>query len=159
MEGTAFINLMAVKTLISPKDNVEKLLMGSLSSCLKLAVDHTQNPGFNKLMLIPFLSENGTMDANLDYPYRDDALKLWAATQDWMTAYVNFFYKNNTQITSDKPLQQMFKTLAAPNGGGFVFLTDFVIKLLLHRCRKYTSNICHSYISLRFFKLLIPKNI
>mmetsp|Transcript_30208 Transcript_30208/g.41556 ORF Transcript_30208/g.41556 Transcript_30208/m.41556 type:complete len:573 (-) Transcript_30208:166-1884(-) len=113
LEGTAFINFMAVKTLVSPGGGVEELLMGTLTSDLELAAHWLQSPGFNGLMLRPFLAARGTLTAPIDYPYRDDALKLWDATHCWMTAYVDSHYPSDSSITSDAVLQAFTATLAS----------------------------------------------
>jgi len=113
LEGTAFINFMAVKTLVSPGGGVEELLMGTLTSDLELAAHWLQSPGFNGLMLRPFLAARGTLTAPIDYPYRDDALKLWDATHCWMTAYVDSHYPSDSSITGDAVLQAFAATLAS----------------------------------------------
>jgi arachidonate 15-lipoxygenase len=118
LEGTAFINELAIDTLVALGGPVDQLLMGELASELqKLTVASIKEPGFNGLMLKKFLSDRGLLNAPLDYPYRDDALKLWDATYKWMTAYVDVFYKSDDDVRNDADLQIWAKSLASKDGG------------------------------------------
>jgi len=117
LEGTAVINYAAVKTLINPGGVVDSLLMGTIESDVKLAVKSAIEPGFNKLMLPTYLASKGTLHADIDYPYRDDGLKLWKATSDWITDFVNLFYADDAAVVKDAYLQRFATSVAAEDGG------------------------------------------
>eukprot|EP01038_Epipyxis_sp_PR26KG_P015284 gene15284-20588_t len=117
LEGTAIINYKAVNSLAAPKKILDRLMMGEMSSMIKLSAFHCQNPGFNHLMLRPFLESNGTYDSPLYYPYRDDAILLWDAIRKWMTGFVDAHYQNDLAIQHDIELQSWAALLADVNGG------------------------------------------
>lgn len=68
-------------------------------------------------MLPVQLKLRGVIDSPLQYPYRDDAYKLWNATKAFMTEYVNLFYIDDASVKNDATLQKWSTTLAADNGG------------------------------------------
>eukprot|EP01038_Epipyxis_sp_PR26KG_P010414 gene10414-13990_t len=117
LEGTAFINEEALKLLVSPGQIVDRLMMGKVESIIKAASVSCQDPGFNHLMLRPFLENNGTYDSPLYYPYRDDAKLIWDAIHTWMAAYVDAHYQNDLAIQRDSALQKWGALLADVNGG------------------------------------------
>jgi len=117
LQGTAFINNAASNYLIAPGGDVDKLLMGTLESDLNLTVTGLLSPGFNSLMLPVQLAARKVLDAPLQYPYRDDALKIWNVTSIFMNQYVNLFYANDSAVQADTVLQTWSTGLASETGG------------------------------------------
>ena len=117
LQGTAFINQEAVSVLLQPEGAFETIIMTSLESIFNLTIAAVQSPGFNKLMLPVELSERGMLDSPVQYPFRDDALKLWNATALFMKEYVDLFYADDTAVKNDVVLQTWSTTLASENGG------------------------------------------
>ncbi|XP_021626410.1 lipoxygenase 7, chloroplastic [Manihot esculenta] len=40
-----------------------------------------------------------------DYPFANDGLMLWEAIKQWVTDYVNNYYKDASKVVSDNELQ------------------------------------------------------
>ncbi|RVX13016.1 Linoleate 13S-lipoxygenase 2-1, chloroplastic [Vitis vinifera] len=51
-------------------------------------------------------SPHGLKLAIPDYPFANDGLLLWDAIKEWVTDYVNFFYKDASMVKSDAELQE-----------------------------------------------------
>jgi arachidonate 15-lipoxygenase len=123
-EGTLFINEAAVKGLMNPKGTVDKVLSGTLESSLQLSVKGAKEfPfSFNRSFLPATLEARGVDDPTLlpDYPYRDDALLIWAAIRDWVSDYLNLFYATDADVEQDQELQNWLAELVDRQGGQMV---------------------------------------
>eukprot|EP01038_Epipyxis_sp_PR26KG_P009353 gene9353-12603_t len=117
IEGTAFINQKALESLVSPGKIVDRLMMGDISSMIELSAKSCNEPGFNYLMLRPFLESKGTYDSPLYYPYRDDSKLIWDAIHQWTSDFVDAFYESNEDVQNDNDLQTWAHLLAQPDGG------------------------------------------
>lgn len=120
LEGTALINWGAVKFLVNPGGIIDQLLMGTIDSSLQLSAKKVHEPGFNKLMLPTFLDDKGVSKEKaplLDYPFRDDGMRIWGATKEWVKNYIDIFYKTNEDVKSDIYVQNWGQNLASDNGG------------------------------------------
>ena len=117
LQGTAFINQQAFSLLIAPNEFIDIAMMGTIESDVNISVASVLSPGFNALMLPVQLRLRGVLDSPLQYPYRDDAMKLWNATKAFMSEYVDLFYTNDASVHNDAVLQTWSTTLASENGG------------------------------------------
>src|SRR5581483_11521801 len=55
-----------------------------------------------------------------DYPYRDDALLIWGAIEEFVTAYVQRYYASDGAVTGDRELQNWRSELDGQLNGGMV---------------------------------------
>jgi arachidonate 15-lipoxygenase len=127
LEGTIAINYSAHQTLVAPKQIVDKLLPSTLATSLKLAVWGLNSFGFDKLALPDYLAARGTKDAELDYPWRDDALLVWRAIESFVGDWVEANWADDDAVAGDAPLQAWQAEATAPTGGrlpGFAPIGD-----------------------------------
>jgi arachidonate 15-lipoxygenase len=121
IEGTLFINDSAVKGLVNLGGTVDKVAAGTLESSLLLSIKGAKGYPFvfNESSLPQELQRRGVDDPNLlpDYPYRDDALLIWQAINEWVTSYLKIFYPNDSAVDNDYKIQNWIQDLTAPNGG------------------------------------------
>ncbi|MEC4815790.1 MAG: lipoxygenase family protein [Scytonema sp. PMC 1069.18] len=117
--GTLAINEEAQRQLIAPLGGVDRLLSSSIDNSRVFAVHGLQSYGFNTAMLPKQLHLRGVDDTNLlpVYPYRDDALLIWNAIHQWVSDYLNLYYKTNVDIQQDTHLQAWGMEAQAFDGG------------------------------------------
>jgi arachidonate 15-lipoxygenase len=120
-EGTLFINDSATKGLIDLGGTVDKVAAGTLESSVLLSVKGAKGYpfSFNESALPKTLKARGVDDdrALPDYPYRDDALLLWNAIHEWVSAYLNIVYENDAKVLADVALQNWIDELVDPKKG------------------------------------------
>lgn len=118
-EGTLNINNGAQSLLMAPKGGVDTTLAATIDCARALTVAGLQTYGFNSAMLPKQLEQRGV--ANSDtfpiYPYRDDALLLWQAIQEWVSAYLHLYYTDDAVVQRDQALQNWTAELIAFDGG------------------------------------------
>lgn len=119
--GTLAINDAAQSNLIAPLGGVDKLLSSSIDQARVLAVKGAQSYllNVNTSTLPQTLAQRGVDDASRlpDYPYRDDALLLWGAINQWVENYVNHYYASDAAVQSDTQVQNWVAELVAHDGG------------------------------------------
>lgn len=119
-EGTLAINEGALNLLAS-RGLVDLLLASSIDQSRVFAVKAAQSyqQNLNTSMLPQTLAQRGVDDASRlpDYPYRDDALLLWGAINQWVENYVNHYYTSDAAVQADPELQNWVKELVAHDGG------------------------------------------
>ncbi|UJB73026.1 lipoxygenase (plasmid) [Acaryochloris sp. 'Moss Beach'] len=109
-------NFFARGTLIAKDGQVDTLLAGTLKESLELVKDSYRNWDLFKFSFPQELKSRGMDDPNKlpHFPYRDDGQLLWNAIQEFVSDYVNIFYKaDDTPQTDDT-------TQADDNVKGFV---------------------------------------
>ncbi len=120
-EGTLVINDAALQNLIKSRGLVDVLLATSIDQARVLAVKGTQSyqQNINTSMLPQTLAQRGVDDASRlpDYPYRDDALLVWGAINQWVEDYVNYYYASDAAVQGDAELQNWVAELVAHEGG------------------------------------------
>jgi len=119
-EGTLAINEGALGLLAS-RGLVDMLLAGSIDQSRVLAVKAAQSYqlNINTSTLPQTLAQRGVDDASRlpDYPYRDDALLIWGAINQWVEDYVNHYYASGAEVQGDAELQSWVAELVAHDGG------------------------------------------
>ncbi len=124
MEGTLFINDAAVKGLVNPGGTIDKLVPGTLASSLLLSLKGAKGYpfSFNESFLPLTFKGCGVEDSQAlpDYPYRDDALLIWTAIQNWVSQYLKLFYTSDQAVQDDPELQGWLTELVAETGGQMV---------------------------------------
>jgi arachidonate 15-lipoxygenase len=118
-EGTLHINDGAQSRLMAPKGGVDSNLAATIDCARALTVVGLQTYGFNSAMLPKQLEQRGVADPETFplYPYRDDAILLWEAIQNWVRAYLSLYYANDTAVQQDRALQDWVAELLAFDGG------------------------------------------
>jgi arachidonate 15-lipoxygenase len=118
-EGTLNINNGAQSRLMAPKGGVDTNLAATIDCARALTVVGLQTYGFNSAMLPKQLEQRGVDDPTALplYPYRDDALLLWEAIQDWVRAYLSLYYADDAAVQQDLDLQNWVAELLALDGG------------------------------------------
>lgn len=119
-EGTLAINEGAL-SLLASRGLVDLLLASSIDQSRLFAVKAAQSyqQNLNTSMLPQTLAQRGVDDASRlpDYPYRDDALLLWGAINQWVENYVNHYYASDAAVQADTELQNWVTDLVAHDGG------------------------------------------
>jgi arachidonate 15-lipoxygenase len=140
-EGTLSINDLAQATLVAPEHEVDRLLAGTIWASRKLAAEGLYSKPFNSLFLPTDLAERGVSSPQLEYPYRDDALELWRAIEEWVTAYVKLYYRSDEAVRADAALQAWAAEIVSQEGGrlrGFGDEGDGRIQTLAYLCQALT---------------------
>lgn len=119
-EGTLAINEGALGLLAS-RGLVDLLLASSIDQSRVFAVKAAQSyqRNLNASMLPQTLAQRGVDDMSRlpDYPYRDDALLVWGAINQWVENYVNHYYSSDAAVQADTELQNWVTELVAHDGG------------------------------------------
>ncbi len=110
-EGTAAINIGARTTLIQPGASVDRLVGSDILSNYDLLGQERLAYSYRDNYLPNRLKRLQVDDAKLikSYPYRDDAILIWNATHNWVSDYVEVFYKSDADIRADAELQAWAK--------------------------------------------------
>lgn len=114
LEGTLFINDAAALVIMGPLTTGDTILAAPIETLQRecgrdrLAFDFYDN------MLPNDLRARGVDDAGRlpDYPYRDDALLVWNAIQQWVSEYLAVYYASDADVTSDYELKAWASELA-----------------------------------------------
>lgn len=118
-EGTLAINDAAQRLLIARYGGVDRLLSSTIDQSRIFAVVGLQSYGFNAAMLPKQLQQRGVDDPKIlpVYPYRDDALLIWNAIHQWVSDYLNLYYRTDEEIQQDAALQAWAAEAHAYDGG------------------------------------------
>lgn len=124
--GTMPINSLAFKVLILPDQAVDRLVTANIESVYGLLQQERLNFSFKKRLVPLELKIRGVDDVERlgDYPYRDDALGVWAALRNWVSEYVNYYYKSDEDVVNDSELLMWSRELSNPNQGAIKDLGD-----------------------------------
>ena len=118
-EGTMPINALAFGSLINEGQDVDTLIGCTMPSAYKLLGEARLNFSFSGRYVPRELASRGLDDKSRlpDHPYRDDALRVWNATHDWVSGFVNRYYASDPDVQLDAELQSWAQEIAAPSGG------------------------------------------
>jgi arachidonate 15-lipoxygenase len=120
-EGTLAINDAASRKLIVSRGLVDALLSSSADQGRVFAVKAAQSYqlNVNTSTLPQTLAQRGVDDTSSlpDYPYRDDALLIWGAINQWVEDYVKHYYSSDAAVGGDTELQNWVAELVAHDGG------------------------------------------
>ena len=74
---------------------------------------------FNASSLPAKLKARGLDDTDVlsDFPYRDDALLVWGATEAWVTDFIGRYYDTDADVGRDPELQGWLREITATDGG------------------------------------------
>ncbi|ATB36877.1 Arachidonate 15-lipoxygenase precursor [Cystobacter fuscus] len=140
-EGTLNINDMAQSTLVAPGHEVDKSLAGTIWESRRVAAEGLLARPFNELFLPADLEARGVTSDSLEYPYREDALELWHAIEEWVSSYVKLYYRSDEQVRADAALQEWAAEIVSREGGrirGFGDAGDGRIQTVAYLCQALT---------------------
>ncbi|RUT00759.1 hypothetical protein DSM106972_071680 [Dulcicalothrix desertica PCC 7102] len=132
-EFTMAINNLADQVLINPGGAVDIILPGTLESSLELSSKGVSEY-FNNFSDFAFpadLRKRGVDNSYTlpDFPYRDDGLLVWNALEDYVSKYIQIYYKSNRDIRKDFELQNWFQALRKPVNEGGVGIVSLPARL------------------------------
>jgi len=96
---------------------------GALTECLALGqepgahLDFLKQQYYNFKLGLLYLPDNfaerGVLDEELvpGYPYRDDCLRIWSITQDFVSDIISIFYEDDEEVKKDVELANMLTDL------------------------------------------------
>lgn len=118
-EGTLSINKQAWQHLVADHGGVEQLCGASIDAARGLAATSVKSVDVMNSLLPKTFAARGVDDANAfpNYPYRDDSLLYWDAIKKWVTAYVQLYYRSDSDVHWDYELQAWSRELASKDGG------------------------------------------
>lgn len=123
-EFTMAINSLGDQVLINPGGAIDVILPGTLESSLQLTdrgvSDYFNN--FSSFALPTNLRQRGVDNSYIlqDFPYRDDGLLIWNLLEEYVSKYIEIYYRSNRDIRQDFELQNWLKALRKPvSEGGF----------------------------------------
>ena len=116
-EGTVQINALGHQALLRPDGVVDSLLAPTLEASLGIVADQVRNTDFTRSALPDDLEARKMTDPDLRYPYRDDALPIWAAIEAWVTDYLSLYYRGDADVARDPELRAFLEELIAADGG------------------------------------------
>jgi arachidonate 5-lipoxygenase len=117
---TMAINQSARTSLIAPGGAIDKTFAAGAEGALKLVSKVWQTSwSFEDYNLAADLKRRGVDDPQMlpNFHYRDDALKLWAVVDEFVTAVMWHFYAKDRDVVEDYELQAWVAELVDPNGG------------------------------------------
>lgn len=118
-EGTTFINNTARHNLVQPGGLVDQGFSGTIESMRALAAKGLATNHFVDCAPPRLLAEAGT-ERIAEYPYRDDAMLLWRAIEDWARAYAHHQYASDQDVGQDLQLRAWVAQLQKPVSEGGV---------------------------------------
>ena len=114
---TLRVNREAYKYFIDRSKTYFDFYAGTLEETRQIAIQSCLERGFLELELEAELASRGVQEAPADYPYRDDA-RLWRQPiRDFVTAYVEAFYRSDPAVRDDPELQAWAAELMDPARG------------------------------------------
>lgn len=112
-------NSVGRSTLLNPGGIVEHLLAGTLEESRELVVRASRSWSVVDHALHRELEQRGVAEPDVlpVYAYRDDALLLWGAIERFVGAYLELYYREDSQVAEDPELLAWTRELADPQLG------------------------------------------
>jgi arachidonate 15-lipoxygenase len=114
LEGALFINESAALIIMGQLTTGDTILAAPVEALQRECGRDRLAHDFYDNMLPNDLRARGVDDAGQlpDYPYRDDALLVWNAVQQWVVDYLAVYYPSDGDVTGDYELQAWAGELA-----------------------------------------------
>ena len=125
--GTLFINNAAAGSLISPGSPIDHFFGAPIRRSQQAAGTDRLGFDFYANMLPADLAARRVDNPAWlpEYPYRDDALLVWAAIAQWVRDYVGVYYSDDAAVTGDGELADWCASLIADGKiKGFTTITS-----------------------------------
>lgn len=116
-EGTLSINDIARSTMLGKGGAVDRAMAGTIEASVAVAGAAFATPYFNHGFLPDWLATRRLLGAELEYPYRDDALLVWRAIERWVESYVGLHYETDAAVAADEALARWAAEIVAHEGG------------------------------------------
>lgn len=148
--GTLFINNAAAKSLISHGSAIDHVFGAPIERSQHAAGVDRLGFDFYASMLPADLAARRVDDpARLpEYPYRDDALLVWAAIKQWVHDYVGVYYVDDAAVTGDSELAEWCTSLLADGKlKGFKPITDRTQLIDVLTMAIFTASAQHSAVN------------
>ncbi|MBX7184180.1 MAG: lipoxygenase [Vicinamibacteria bacterium] len=118
-EGTLNINDAAQSNLMAPSGGVDRVMGGTIAASREVAIKAAQAFPFNHAAPGDALAARGVADTTAlpGFPYRDDALLVWTAIQQWVSSYLRLYYASDADVAGDTELQAWIAEIVSPEGG------------------------------------------
>lgn len=116
---TLAINDYATKNLIAPGGQVDTLFGTTLVGSLTLLVRGIREYDFSRAAPPKELESRGVRNRSglPEYPYRDDALRVWAPLRQFVQRYIHLYYGSDQDVCQDWELQGFIQTFGDPQQG------------------------------------------
>ena len=116
--GTFAINNAAKTSLIAPDGVIDKVFAARIDVAAGLVRNALDRFVLQDRAPAIELAARGVDDATvLDYPYRDDVLLVYRATNDFVRAYIGLYYADDVTVAGDASLQAWVAEVGSPIGG------------------------------------------
>jgi arachidonate 15-lipoxygenase len=111
--GTLFINNAAAAHLISKGSPIDDFFGAPIARSQQAAGTDRLQFDFYAKMLPRDLKDRAVDNPKWlpDYPYRDDALLLWAAIENWARNYIELYYADDAAVVADTELRAWAEAL------------------------------------------------
>ena len=156
-EGTVFINVAARGDLIAPGGAIDEIFAGTIESSKKLAIHSLASLDVSAYDLPSRILDRKTQSIRC-YPWRDDALRIWEAIEDFVLEYVQHYYPTPDAIRSDPELTAWSDALSegVENGGvpGFRRPTEAESLARLLTLVVYTASAQHAAVNFTQYPLM-----
>lgn len=105
-EGDLFVNFLAATIILPPNLFADMILAAPLPDILDSVGQDRLDWHFYERMPHRDFARRGVDDANVlsEFPYRDDALLVWSAIEDWVEDYVRIYYESDSDVLGDTEL-------------------------------------------------------
>lgn len=119
LEGTLYINKLAVELLLQPGRAVDYLIGSDLKTTYAWLGEHRRKRSYRQHYLPARLSTLGTASPGTlpYYPYRDDGLLVWEALARWVQTFVEAYYRSDADVAGDWELQAWSSEITSADGG------------------------------------------
>jgi arachidonate 15-lipoxygenase len=122
-EGTIFINNAAAKSLVADGGQVDEILASTIKKGQQLtvkarAINASGYFKFNQQFVRKELTARKVMSKKLLFPYRDDAMRVSDAIQDWVSDYIDIYYNSDSEVQNDIELQNWADELISTSDQG-----------------------------------------
>lgn len=118
--GTCLINSAAIDALINPGGTIDNITAPQIETTMKVSANAVNSPTFcfNDWMPDKELASRGVLHADkLRFPYRDYAIRLWNIINEWVAAYLDAYYKSDSDVQNDPELATWSKEIVDESKG------------------------------------------
>lgn len=113
------INNSAATSLIAKDGAIDCAFGGTIEASAALVKQGLDAFDLRSAGVPTELAARGVDDTSIlaEYPYRDDALPVFAAIRRFVDAYVRIYYPSNAEVVGDRELRAFTDELGSENGG------------------------------------------
>jgi arachidonate 15-lipoxygenase len=135
-----FDNKLGLDYFLNAGGPVERFMAGTLEESLDFVREVYKEWSLADTELPADLQKRGMDDPESlpHYPYRDDGLPIWRATERFVRAYLSLYYKTSQDLAQDPELQSWARELTDPVAGAVRGLPS-MIETLEQLVRALTS--------------------